>query len=363
MSRSTSLSEILKVLDTFIEREGHACVPRMHIERGIRLGDAVDHVRALKEAGALPAKAAATLQSRVGWYWTRGDSLHHVLITAVGEFVAHNGHAKFKKGSELAAAADSVRADFAEGRVDDSLFHALQSIPEWSWESSYDYGWNERYRELLAFVSVRGHARLPEVINGSSRLATWASWQRARYRAGDLPASRVRRLDMIAQWEWNPEMGVRQRYVEELKKYIEKHGHGLVANDYVTEDGYRLGTALSKIRHEYHCGRLPEHRKNLLNGVDGWTWDAPPTAQPLNEEALAAFRAYVDREGHGSVPGGHIEHGFRLGHYLTNTRARLKKGLMGKGQRKALDAIHLAWRRGVTAPDEEQITNMERAVA
>lgn len=363
MSRSTSLSEILKVLDTFVEREGHACVPRTHIERGIRLGDAVDHLRTLRGTGSLPAKAAAALQARVGWFWSRGDSLHHVLITAVGEFIAYNGHAKFKKGSELAAAADTVRAEFADGRLDDDLFHALQSFPEWSWESAYDYGWNDRYRELLAFVALRGHARLPQLVNGSSRLATWASWQRARYRAGDLPASRVRRLDMIPEWEWHPEMGVRQRYVEELKKYIAKHGHGTVPNDYVTDDGYRLGVALWKVRRDHHYGRIPEHRMALLNAVEGWTWDAPPAVQPLNGEALTALGSFVKREGHAQVPGGHVEGGFALGRYLANTRLRLRKGTLGSGQREALDAIHPAWRRGVTSPNEEQITNHERAVA
>lgn len=352
MSRSTSLSEILKVLDTFIEREGHACVPRAHIEGGLRLGDAVDHLRSLNAKGDLPGKAASALQSRSGWFWESGETADHVLVSAVGEFIALQGHAKLKPGTDLAAAADAVRADLADGKLSGHLFDALQSFHEWKWESAYDYGWGDRYRELTAFVELNGHARIPEHINGSSRLAQWASWQRSRYHAGDLPESRRRRLEMIDAWAWRPERAIRQRYVTELIQYIEKHGTHLVPHAFVTDDGYPLGTSLMKIRRDYRNGALAANTLAALENIPGWTWDSPPAVRPINETAVTALRAFVAREGHAVVPTAHTEGEFPLGSYLTEVRFRLRKGGLGASQREALDSVDTGWRRGGKSPAE-----------
>lgn len=355
MSRTT-LSEILSVLDTFIEREGHACVPAIHIERGIRLGDAIDHIRSLHEAGTLPEKAVATLQSRVGWSWERGQTANHSIITAVGEHIAHYGHARFEEGSDLAAAAAAVRAELSDGVIDRGLFEALQSFPEWKWEDVYDYGWADRYRELLAFGQSRGHLRIPELVNGSSRLCQWASWQRSRYFKGDLPASRRHRLDMVEHWEWRPERALRQRYVTELQKYVDAHGTTVLPNSYVTAEGYRLGAALAKARVDHAAGRLAAGTVSALEAIPGWSWDrvrAAPTPRPSKQEAVAALESFVLREGHGNVPSTHFEDGFRLGPYLTTARWALRNGRLGTRKREALDAVSSDWRRGSTAPDED----------
>lgn len=359
MSRTTTLSEILTVLDTFIEREGHACVPATHLERGIRLGDAIDHVRSLHAAGTLPAKAVAALQSRTGWFWERGETAEHALISAAGEFIAHHGHANFTDGSELSAAAAAVRAELEDGSISRGLFDALDSFPEWKWEDVYDYGWKDRYRELLAFEQANGHLHIPERVNGQSRLCQWATRQRFRHFAGELPASRRHRLDMVENWEWRPERAIRHRYVKELSKYREIHGNTVVACNYVTPDGYRLGDMLSRVRLQHSSGKLAAGTIQALEAIPGWTWEKPEktekTPAPVRIEALDAYRGFVGREGHGDVPAVHNEAGFDLGRYLTSIRFRLRKGSLSTLTKDAFDAVDTGWRKGATAPGENGI--------
>lgn len=149
----------------------------------------------------------------------------------------------------------------------------------------------------------------------------------------------------------------------ELRKFVETYGHADVRSNYVTEDGYRLGSSLSRVRGDYRRGKLPADRVALLESIEGWTWDLPPVETPVNDTAVAAFKAFVDREGHGAVPYAHHEGSFHLGSYLTVARFRLKKGELGVPQRKALDAVDAAWRRGRTAPDEQMTSTTERAAA
>lgn len=352
MSRTTTLSEILSVLDTFIEREGHACVPATQIERGIRLGDAIDHVRTLHATGVLPDKAAAALQSRAGWSWDRGNTTNHSLIAAVGEHIAHHGHAVFAEASDLAAAAAAVRAELADGVIDRGLFDSLQSFPEWSWEDVYDYGWGDRYRELLAFEQSHGHLRIPERVNGSSRLCQWASWQRSRYFKGDLPTSRRHRLEMVEHWEWRPERAIRHRYVTELQKYVDVHGTATLPNSYVTAEGYKLGAALAKARVDHESGRLAAGTVRALESVPGWSWEKVRAPGQVRQEAVDALTSFVEREGHGNVPATHVELGLKLGTYLTQARCSLRKGRLGASQKDALDHISRDWRRGSVGPDE-----------
>lgn len=346
MSRTTSLSEVLLALDSFVKREGHACVPITHIERGLRLGDAVDLLRRRYAEAALPRTVAAALQQRAGWFWKQGGTSEHSFIVAAGDFSTVQGHMGFRPGSALHAAAETYRADFADGRLDPEIFWALQSFPGWRWESEADRGWGDRYRELVAFAAAEGHTCVPDLYNGSRQLGNWVTTQRARYRDNRLITSRIRRMEMLEGWEWQPALGAKERCLTELEAYEKEAGSVDVPTGFVTASGFALGATLSRMRRLYHRGALSERRVEALESFQGWTWESGPSQETKDQDFFASYRAFVDREGHGNVPGDHLEDGFPLGKTIVSTRYRMKKGALSASRMEALDAIDPSWRLG-----------------
>lgn len=155
---------------------------------------------------------------------------------------------------------------------------------------------------------------------------------------------------MLKGWAWQPAMGMRERYLAELEEYVAANGSADVPENYVTAAGFALGASLKRIRRLHRNGELPAHRAAALEAIAGWSWGIGVTQKQLNEQALAALRAFVAREGHATVPVIHIEDGFPLGANLVAARYRLRKGLLGAGRRQALDAIDEGWRRGAQPP-------------
>jgi hypothetical protein len=157
---------------------------------------------------------------------------------------------------------------------------------------------------------------------------------------------------MVEAWAWRPERAVRQRYVTELRHYVDKHGTHMVPHAFVTDDGYPLGRSLMKVRRDYRKGLLAADTLAAMEEVPGWTWDSPQRVRPVNEAAVNALRTYSAREGHAIVPCAHFEDTFPLGTYLTELRFRLRRGVLGDNQRIALDSVDIGWRRGSKSPAE-----------
>lgn len=348
MNRNTSLAYVLRALESFHKREGHSCVPAGHTEQELRLGDAVDHLRKLRADGGLPAAVRVRIQSHTGWYWGRGDSPTHRFIAAVGGFISLHGHTRFKPGSKLESIAADFRAQLDAGTLDRDTFLALQSFPQWRWETGPDRGWGDHYRKLLELTEQMGHSKVPTE-QPWGQLAGWTTTQRSTHRAGALLASRSHRMEMLQGWEWQPAAGMRERYLTELLSYVEAHGSADVPKDYVTADGFALGESLNRIRRVYRRGDLPARRTADLEAVPGWEWSISTTRRKNIDKTSAAFRAFVEREGHANVPAAHIEDGVQLGANLTAARVRLKKGQMGQDMKDALDAVHVGWRKGLVA--------------
>ena len=126
-----------------------------------------------------------------------------------------------------------------------------------------------------------------------------------------------------------------EQYFDSLKNYVEKHGHSRVPQDFIL-DGFHLGTWVNRQRGFYKRGGISEDRRNLLEGLPGWTW-SPRLAQ--KEEAFELLQEFINREGHAHVPAAHIEQGFPLGQWVTNRRQTSKRGKMLAAEQQRLENI------------------------
>jgi hypothetical protein len=65
--------------------------------------------------------------------------------------------------------------------------------------------WEEGFSDLLQFVNREGHARVHWQHKENGRvLGKWVSHQRAKYKAGQLTAEQIKRLESLKDWDWAP---------------------------------------------------------------------------------------------------------------------------------------------------------------
>ena len=136
--------------------------------------------------------------------------------------------------------------------------------------------WDEMYRRLVLFkseyghVNVHAHYKTPDGLS----LGNWCSCQRQVYNGkirGILTEERIRKLNALS-FQWNP---TEERWLEHYRcaeEYQRKNGNLLVKNDFVAEDGIRLGVWIQRIRNAFNNRKLSEEKIRMLQQI-GMIWD------------------------------------------------------------------------------------------
>jgi len=313
------------LLRAYREREGHANVPRGHVEEGEKLG--------------------GWLQSQRKRHQARGLS---------------EGEGKAKKIKPL--------SDEEVGRLEAA--GVVWGVLAEQWERNYAL--------LRAYREREGHANVPAShVEEGERLGGWLQRQRKRHQArglseeerkaksasalSDEEVGRLEALgvvwDVLAeQWERNYAL---------LRAYREREGHANVPASHV-EEGEKLGGWLSGQRKRHQARGLSEEERKAKNikplsdekvgrlEAAGVVWDVVAGQWERN---YALLRAYREREGHANVPKRHVEEGEKLGVWLGTQRKRHQARDLSEEERKAkrvsplsdeevgrLEALGVVWR-------------------
>ena len=119
-----------------------------------------------------------------------------------------------------------------------------------------------------------------------------------------------------------------------LTAYVQANGSARVPFRYRTADGYWLGAWNNGQRTKKDT--LSADRRQRLEAVDGWVWDARAAAW---EDGFAHLTAYVEAEGSARVPGANYSTAgvYRLGRWVV--MHRVKKGLDACGSPRAIGSV------------------------
>jgi hypothetical protein len=290
-------------LEAFVGREGHARVPKVHVE-------------VVTDAG--------------------GD--RHEL--ALGAWVSR--HRKLIAGDKLEA-----------GRA-----QRLTGLPGWSNDLRVER-WDAGLDALGRFVAREGHARVPQQHReGTYLLGSWVGSQRARRAAGRLPADRARLLETFPGWLWDTNASAWQRGFEVLQAYVARTGTARVRYDHY-EDGFDLGQWCDVQRSGWRRGTLARDRAELVEALPGWVWDVRSAKW---EEAYEVLCRHVARTGDSAVPRASVEEGVALGNWVRVQRRSFHDGSIDPSRIPRLEALQ-GWSWGPNGSSSRFCTPETAALA
>lgn len=179
--------------------------------------------------------------------------------------------------------------------------------------------WEFWYGLLEKYVAEHGTARvrLMELYDGH-RLGQWVVVQRNKWET--LSEDRRNRLSALPGWTND----VRETQWEEgfahLQQYVAEFGDALVHDEWVAEDGYRLGKWVGKQRTKW--AKLSDEQRQRLEELPGWTHDAKSTRW---EKGYRLLQQYAAETGDANPPSDYEVDGFKLGIWARTQRANWEK--------------------------------------
>ncbi len=198
--------------------------------------------------------------------------------------------------------------------------------------------WDFYFGLFQGFIAENGHPIVPARYKTSDgyRLGAWATEQRVVYREGRILPERKERLEGIPGWEWSPHERRWEGAYEKLVEYVRRTGHARVEQEHICGDGFRLGRWVTGQRKRYHDRRLSSARRQALEALTGWTWNASRTW----ETGYNKFIEYSKTREATLIPRTYrTADGFALGNWVTHQRQEYRKGLLDPEIRQALEKI------------------------
>ena len=172
----------------------------------------------------------------------------------------------------------------------------LEALPGWSWNPHSDH-WEEGFSHLKQFSDREGHCRVPakHITDDGYPLGAWVNTQRTSKESINL--DRRRRLEALPGWSWDILSDQWEEGFSHLKKFSENEGHCRVAQRYKTDDGYRLGSWVSKQRTAKDA--MEPARRQRLEALLGWVWrvekSLPQVAAAKVEKSLSQAAAAQEK--------------------------------------------------------------------
>ncbi len=261
-------------------------------------------------------------------------------------------------GQEMLDAAFRLRSEGRDELIVREKFRVIDQVKDCrklfeQLEGGLHIDWEEYYQAAATYREAHGDLMIPQryVTEDSKCLGRWLVTQRRIHNngGGTLTGEQMLRLealgivwDDLRQFTW-------ESCFAQAEAYYQAHGNLQVPQDYVTEDGCRLGQWLTNLRTRYRELREEDKTGHTLDkirrlGAIGMTWN---TFDARWEMYFAAAERYYREHGDLLVSARYqTASGLKLGIWIFNQRSKRKKLLKGKltdEQISRLNAIGMVW--------------------
>lgn len=249
-------------LVAFTKRYGHCNVPQHYFENPA-LGSWLSCRRRDKRNGRLSTEREGRLAA-LGVVWNTKDATWEERLQQLIDLKSRDGHCEPPTTSSLGRWLSEQRGAHRRGRLPALLAARLEGLGvDWT---PFDTGWEQRYRELVAFRDQHGHCY---VNTDSSALGRWLGGQRRAYRQGKLANDRASRLS-AAGVNWEPKESRWEAQFQALVAFKAQHGHCDLSA--VDPNQPKLGKWMSVQRQMKKAGTASKDRIDRLTQL-GVVWN------------------------------------------------------------------------------------------
>lgn len=335
--RSDQWEQMFGLLKRYAAETGTSMLPKDFSADGVNIGIWAGNQRRKFAKGALDQDRQFRLEQLPGWSWELLAEKWESAFRILERYSSENGSCRIPDGYSIDGVQVSSwvvtqRSNFTKGALSQDRQRRLAELPGWSWNLAND-AWESAYAQLAAYVNDKGDlSGLRSLTFEGINLASWATIQRTSYAKGAIRSDRVRLLEAIPGWSWDPVGDAWERAFAVLFAYVEEHGHSRVPQGYEV-DGVALGDWVTAQRGKRTKGKLPDERRLLLEASPGWEWD-PKNAKWDN--VFAFVEAYAKKHGNCRVPPGPEIEGTSVRNWVITQRRFRLKGMLSEGRRRRL---------------------------
>ena len=282
-NQNKKLSRLVRVLTDFHKEHGHLWVPvDMEVE-GENILKAMQYFRGRYHTRNPKKKEIEALESIPGWTWETPETSHTLeekwerKYQLLIKYALMNGHTFVPQlfeleGEKLGQWTERQRKQYENGDLMEHRQKRLETLPLWEWHKpdNEDY-FNSAFVCLMKYFQENGPKMPPKDYKTphGTGLNEWILSQRARYKSGNMPIKKIRRLEAIPGWAWSSKDQRWMDYYSKLKDFNTKFSHCEVPDTYRAE-GKRLRWWVNKSRRRYVLNELTDQQKHLLEQLYGW---------------------------------------------------------------------------------------------
>jgi len=277
-----------------------------------------------------PQKAVESSAFKPIWDVLRALRAHDDML---GETLDRLRHALGRYQEPATELPDKIHVDIPVS-LDERFSKAMRLKLIESTTASWDFmfGLFDRY------IAEHGHPFVPARYKTASgiRLGTWITAQRVNYRGKRLSQAQIHRFETIAGWEWTPLQKAWTEAYGRMVEFVRANGDATIRQDYITPDGFRLGGWVATQREVYRKRRFSSHRRELLEKLPGWKWDAARTWRT----GFKKFQEYARHNDAALIPRSFkTADGFALGNWVTDKKHDHNKGVLDPEIGRAMESI------------------------
>ena len=237
--------------------------------------------------GRMAPELAARLEAIPGFVWGRNDAVHKEILRRLAHYAAEYGTAgpaaKFvtDDGYPLGREVVRLRRRHRQGLLPANRIRDLERLPGWTWEGSRPSRADsepERFANavsaLRAYAGEHGTCAIPPDVRlpDGRDLGSWVHKQREAYRRGRLTEDQIADLETVPGWYWDRREHLWEQGLTRIRAYAAEHDTADVPREYVTGDGFKLGSWVIQRRIDNRAGRLSPSRAAALEALPGWRW-------------------------------------------------------------------------------------------
>jgi hypothetical protein len=297
----------------------------------------VKYQRRVREKSSLSPERVMRLEGLPGWSWDPlTDAWNQNFAALQGFRDEHKRWPAYEATGEEAGLARWIgtqRKMRKKSSLSPERVMRLNSIPGWSWDLFAD-AWNQNFLAVQVFHDT--HNRWP-IERGSGEegvLSKWVITQRQAWKKRTLSSERVKRLNSIPGWSWDPLTDAWDQNFAALQVLHDKYKCYFTNRDAEEGDEMLAGWVKSQRRAFKHNTLSPE-RVTRLEGLPGWSWD--PLTDTWNQN-FVEVQAFQGKHKRWPAQGAAREEAV-LAQWIGNQRQAWKKSTLSSERVKRLEGL------------------------